>query len=134
LAGQIDLVFTTPDRLALLQAGSIKAYAVTSDTRSPADDIPTFAEMGLPLLSLINWYGLFVPKRTPKDIIGQLNGAVVETLADRATQFRLAHLGFEILPRERLTPEALGALQKADTEKWWPIIKKLGITPERGGQ
>jgi len=48
--------------------------------------------MGLPLLSLINWYGLFVPKRTPKDIIGQLNGAVVETLADRATQFRLAHL------------------------------------------
>jgi tripartite-type tricarboxylate transporter receptor subunit TctC len=86
--------------------------------------------MGLPALSFSQWLGLFVPKGTPKDIIGKLNGAVVETLADRATQSRLADLGFDVFPRERQPPEALGTLQKADAEKWWPLIKEFGIKAE----
>jgi hypothetical protein len=56
--------------------------------------------------------------------------AAVEALADPAVQSRLADLGHEIFPRERQTPEALGQLQKADAEKWWPIIKKFGIKAE----
>jgi len=128
VAGQIDLTIGTPDELQSVRAGSLKAYAVTSEKRwAVAPDIPTFAEMGLPALSFAQWLGLFVPKGTPKDIIGKLNGAVVETLADRATQSRLADLGFEIFPRERQTPEALGTLQKAGAEKWWPLIKQFGI-------
>jgi len=64
--------------LPLLRAGSIKAYAVTSDRRlTMAPDIPTFAEMGLPALSFAEWFGLFAPKGTPKDIIGRLNAAAV---------------------------------------------------------
>jgi tripartite-type tricarboxylate transporter receptor subunit TctC len=111
-----------------MRAGSIKAYAVTSDKRlAVASDIPTFAEMGLPALTYYAWDGLFAPKGTPKEIIGRLNVAAVEALADPSVRSRLADLGMEILPRGKQTPEALGALVKADAEKWWPIIKAAGI-------
>jgi tripartite-type tricarboxylate transporter receptor subunit TctC len=131
LAGQIDLLFGSPDQLPLMRAGTIKAYAVTSDTRLPkALDIPTFAEMGLPTVSFSGWLGLFAPKGTPKEIIGKLNAVLAEALADPAVSSRLADLGLEIFPREQQTPEALGALVKADAEKWWPIIKELGIKAE----
>jgi tripartite-type tricarboxylate transporter receptor subunit TctC len=128
VAGQIDLKLDALAQLPLVRAGSIKAYAVTSQTRSAlAPDIPTFAEMGLPRLSYSYWNGLFAPKGTPRDIIGKVNAAVVGALADQAVRSRLVDLGFEIFPREQQTPEALGALQKADAEKWWPIIKEFGI-------
>ncbi len=131
LAGQIDLYFTTPAELSLARAGSIKAYAVTSDTRlALAPDIPTFAETGLPSLSFSNWYGLFAPKGTPRDIIDKLDAAAVETLADPAVRSRLTDLGMDFFPRERQTPEALGMLVRADVGKWWPIIKQAGIKGE----
>jgi tripartite-type tricarboxylate transporter receptor subunit TctC len=131
VAGQIDLSFNSPDQLPLVRAGSIKAYAVTGDTRLAfAPDIPTFGEMGLPSVSYSGWYGLFAPRGTPKDIIGKLNAAAVEALADPRVRTRLVDLGYEVFPRERQTPEILGALVKADAEKWWPIIKELGIRAE----
>jgi tripartite-type tricarboxylate transporter receptor subunit TctC len=128
LAGQIDLSLGGADMLSQMRAGSIKAYAVTSDRRlALAPDVPTFAEMGLPGVFFSAWHGLFAPRGTPKDIIGKLNAAAVEALADPAVRSRLAELGTEIFPREQQTPEALGALQKSDAEKWWPIIKESGI-------
>ena len=131
MAGQIDMVFTSPVALPLVRAGSIKAYAVTSDTRSAlAPDIPTFNELGLPKLTRFGWYGLFAPKGTPKEIIGKLNASAVEVLTDAAVQSRFIELGYEVFPRQRRTPEALGAMQKADAEKWWPIIKELGLRAE----
>jgi tripartite-type tricarboxylate transporter receptor subunit TctC len=130
-AGQIDLYIGAPDQLPLMRAGSIKAYAVTSDARMVvAPDISTFGEMGLPTLSYSSWLGLFAPKGTPRDIIGKLNAAVIDVLADQAVRSRLVNLGFEIFPRGQQTPEALTGLQKADAEKWWPIIKELGIKAE----
>ena len=95
-----------------------------------APDIPTFAEAGLPALSYTSWYGLFAPKSTSRDVIGKLNTAAVEALADPAVQSRFAELGLEIFPRERQSPEALGAMVKSGAEKWWPIIKDLGIKAE----
>jgi tripartite-type tricarboxylate transporter receptor subunit TctC len=104
---------------------------VTSDTRlALAPDIPTFAEMGMPALSFSVWGGLFAPRGTPRDIIDKLNAAAVEALADPAVRSRLFELGFEVFPRERQTPEALGAMVKADAAKWWPIIKEFGIKAE----
>jgi tripartite-type tricarboxylate transporter receptor subunit TctC len=130
VAGQIDLIFGTPEGLALAQAGSIKVHAVTSETRWPlAPDVPTFAELGLPKISWSSWYGLFAPKGTPKEIISKLNAAAVEALADPAVRSRLVDLGYEIFPRNRQTPEALGALVKADAERTWPTIKAAGIKP-----
>jgi tripartite-type tricarboxylate transporter receptor subunit TctC len=132
VAGQIDLLFYGTDQLPLVRAGSIRAYAVASDTRlSLAPDIPTFGEMGLPLsFSGAAWNGLFAPKGTPRDIIDRLNAATVQALADPLVRSRLADLGYEIFPREQQTPKALGALQKAQIEKWWPLIKELGIKAE----
>jgi tripartite-type tricarboxylate transporter receptor subunit TctC len=131
MAGQIDFSFLTPDQLPLARAGVIKAYAVTSKTRlALAPDIPTFAEMGLPSVSWSSWTGFFAPKGTPRDIIDKLNVAVAEALADPAVRISIGNLGVEIFPREQQTPEALGALQKAEIEKWWPIIKEFGIKSE----
>ena len=131
VAGQIDLAFDAPIQLPLMRAGSIKALAVTSDVRlALAPDIATFAEIGFPALSWSNWYGLFAPKGAPRDILGKLNAATVGALADPAVRSRLVDLGLEIFPRERQTPEALSALQRAAAEKWWPIIKALGIKAE----
>jgi len=130
-AGHIEMLLNSLVPLPLVRAGSIKAYAVTGDTRLPAaSDIPTFAEMGLPALSYSGWFGCFAPRGTPKDIIAKLNAAAVGALADPAVRSRIADLGMDILPRERQTPEALGALVKADAEKWWPLMKELGIKAE----
>jgi tripartite-type tricarboxylate transporter receptor subunit TctC len=131
VAGQIDVTFGNQDQLPQMRAGSVKAFAVTSDARlAMAPDIPTFAEVGLPAVSYSAWDGLFAPKGTPKDIIGSLNAAAVEALADPAVRSRLIDLGYDIFPREKQTPEALGALVKADAARWWPIIKELGIKAE----
>jgi len=131
VAGQIDLMFAGADQLALTRAGSIKAYAVTSDTRlAAAPDVPTFREMGLPAVSYNTWAGLFAPKGTSMDVVAKLNAAAIEGLADPALRSRLIDLGFEIFPRERQTPQALAEFVKAGAEKWWPIIKELGIKAE----
>ena len=130
VAGYIDLGFFLPFQLPQVRSGSIKAYAVTSDTRlTLAPDISTFAEVGLPALSFSPWEAFFAPKGTPMEIIGRLNASAVAALADPAVRSRLVDFGYEVFSHERQTPEALGALQKADIEKWWPIIKELGIKP-----
>jgi tripartite-type tricarboxylate transporter receptor subunit TctC len=131
VAGQIDVSLGGPTELPLMRSGSIKAFAVTTDARLPqAPDLPSFAELGLPSVSYSPWFGLFAPRGTPKDIIGKLNAAAVEALADPAVRSRLAAAGVELFPRERQTPEALAAMVKADAEKWWPLIKELGIRAE----
>jgi tripartite-type tricarboxylate transporter receptor subunit TctC len=132
LAGQLDLLFDTPDNgLPHVQAGGLRAYAVTSDTRLAwASDIPTFAEMGLPALSYAEWGGLFAPKGTSLDIIAKLNAAAMAALADPAIKVRIGAFGPETFPRAQQTPEVLAALVKADAEKWWPIIKEFGIKVE----
>jgi tripartite-type tricarboxylate transporter receptor subunit TctC len=95
-----------------------------------APDVPTFRELELPSLSFSDWFGLFAPKGTPKDAVAKLNAAVVEALADPTVRSRLVELGQELFPPERQTPAALGEMAKADSERWWPIIKQLGIRAE----
>jgi tripartite-type tricarboxylate transporter receptor subunit TctC len=131
MAGQIDLLVDSLVQMPLVRAGNIKALAVTGDTRSArAPDIPTFVELGLPTVIYSGWAGFFAPKDTPKDIITKLNGAAVQALADPAVRSRLVDLATEIFPRDRQTPEALGALVKTEAEKWWPLIKQFGIKAE----
>jgi tripartite-type tricarboxylate transporter receptor subunit TctC len=132
VAGQIDLMFdSAANSLPQVRAGAIKAYAVMAKGRlAAAPDIPTVDEAGLPGLHLSIWYALFAPRGTPQNLIARLNAAVVAALANPAVRQRLADLGLEIFPRDQQTPEALGAFQKAEIEKWWPIIKAAGIKGE----
>jgi tripartite-type tricarboxylate transporter receptor subunit TctC len=131
VAGQIDLAFLDPTTsLAQVRAGRVTAYAVMAARLSSAPDIPTVDEAGLPGLYFSYWHGLWVPKNTPKSIIAKLNAAAVDALGDANLRSRLGDLGQEIFPRDQQTPEALGSTQKADAEKWWPIIKAAGIKAE----
>src|ERR1700674_2442525 len=99
VAGQIDLSLGAPTELPLMRSGSIKAFAVTPDAPLPqAPDIPSFAELGLPSLSHSAWFGFFAPKGTPKNIIGKLNAAAVEALADPVVLSRLAESGYVVFP------------------------------------
>jgi tripartite-type tricarboxylate transporter receptor subunit TctC len=132
VAGQIDLMFTSAaSSLPQVRAGGIKVYAVTANKRlSVAPDIPTVDEAGRPGLYGSVWFALFAPKGTPKSIIMKLNAAVADALADTVVRSRLIDLGQELPPRDQQTPEALGVLQKAEIEKWWPIIKAANIRGE----
>jgi len=132
VAGQIDLMIDqASNALPQVRSGNIKAYAVASKTRlAEAPDIPTVDEAGVPGFHFSHWYAFFVPKGTPKPIVGRLNAATVEALDDPAVRRRLTDLGLEIFQREQQTPEALAAYHKADIEKWWPIIKAAGIRAE----
>jgi tripartite-type tricarboxylate transporter receptor subunit TctC len=100
-------------------------------TRWPAaPDTPTFDEAGVPGLHASFWHGLWAPKGTPKDVIASLHAAIVETLADPSVRQRLTDLGQGLWPRDKQTPQALAAQQKAEVEKWWPIIKAANIRAE----
>ena len=132
LAGRLDLmVDQASNSLPQVRAGKIRVYAVTAKTRlSSAPDIPTVDEAGLPGLYVSVWFGIWAPKGTSHDIVAKVNAAMVSALADSAVRQRLADLGQEIPPREQQSPEALAAFHKAETEKWWPLVKAAGIKPE----
>ena len=132
VAGQIDLFCPeASNSLPLVKSGKVKPFAVLAKTRWPAaPDVPTIDEAGLPGLYIPFWHAFFVPAGTPKDIVGKLNAAAVAALADPATRARLIEMGQEIPARDMQTPEALAAFQKAEIEKWWPIIKAAGIKAE----
>ena len=117
------------DILSPARAGSVKAYAVTAKRRlAAAPDIPTVDEAGVPGLHVSAWFGLWAPKGTPQGLIGKLNASVVKALADPTVRRRLEEeLTLEIPLSDQQTPEVLGAYQKAEIEKWWPLIKAANI-------
>jgi tripartite-type tricarboxylate transporter receptor subunit TctC len=129
ISGQVDLlVVQGAVALPQVRAGKIKALANLSPQRSASmPEIPTADETGVPGLYMSGWFGFFAPKGTPKEVIAKVNAATVEALADPAVQKRFMELGLDVAPREQQTPEGLAAFQKAEIDKWWPIIKAAGI-------
>lgn len=132
IAGNADISFDqAASSLPMVRGGLVRAYAVTAKARlAAAPDIPTVDEAGLPGFYMTVWHGIWAPKATPKAVVDRLNVAVVETLSDPAVRKRLADLGQEIPAPDRQTPEALRAHQKAEIDKWWPVIKEAGIKVE----
>ena len=129
VSGQVDLlVVQGAVALPQIRGGKIKAIANLSPERSASmPDIPTSDEGGVPKLYMSGWFGFFAPKGTPKNVIATLNSAMVQALAEPAVRARFVELGLDVASREQQTPEGLAAFQKAEIEKWWPIIKEAGI-------
>jgi tripartite-type tricarboxylate transporter receptor subunit TctC len=132
IAGRVDFMIDTPSTsLPQVRSGAIKAYAVAAERRlDVAPDIPTTAEAGLPGFDLSFWLGVWVPKGTAGEIVMTLNAAIRGALADPSVQKRLHDLGQEIPLPNQQTPQALGALHRSETEKWWPIVKAANIRGE----
>ena len=132
VAGQIDLTFgQAANYLSHVRGGRLKAYAVLAKKRWwAAPDVPTMEEAGVPGFYMSFWHGLWVPKGTPKDIVARLNAAVQDALGDAALRQRFSDIGQEIWPRDQQTPQALAALQKAEIDKWWPVIRNANIKGE----
>jgi tripartite-type tricarboxylate transporter receptor subunit TctC len=130
LAGQVTMIFDTLSggSVAMYQSGKLHPFAVMGNTRVlSAPNIPTVDEVGLPGLYAAAWFGLWAPKGTPVEIIGKLNAAAVEALADPELRKRLEAQSAQFPPREQQTPEALAAFQKAEIAKWWPLIRAANI-------
>jgi tripartite-type tricarboxylate transporter receptor subunit TctC len=132
IAGQIDLVFDqASSALPLVRGGKVKTYGVTALKRLPsASDLPTLHEGGLADFQASYWFGLWAPKGTPAPVIEKLNTAVVAALTDAAVSKRLTDLGAVMPTPEQLKPAALGALQRSEIERWWPIIRAANIKGE----
>jgi tripartite-type tricarboxylate transporter receptor subunit TctC len=132
IAGLVDWAIPVPDTsVPQMRAGHIKIYAVAAPRRLPtAPEIPTVDEAGLPGFYISYWHGLWARAGTPKEVVATINAALVDALADAGVRQRLAEIGQEIFSREQQNPQALAALQKAEIEKWWPIIKAANIKAE----
>jgi tripartite-type tricarboxylate transporter receptor subunit TctC len=125
LAGHIPLGITDPpSAIAQIEARRIKALAISSRVRFPAlPAIPTFAESGLPGYESIGWFGFVAPARTPPEIIGKLNAAIVAALSDPAVLERIRVLGAEPMPG---TPEEFARFIRSEYEKWAKVVAESG--------
>jgi tripartite-type tricarboxylate transporter receptor subunit TctC len=129
LAGRLDAMFnTTGSLLQSVRVGQVRALAVTSAKRSAnAPEIATFAEAGVPGYEVESWYAVFVPARTPAEIVQKMHADVVRTLADPAVQARFEPLGVAVASS---SPAQMSARMKAETALWGPIIKAANIRGE----
>ena len=132
VSGHVDLlVVQGAVSLPQVRAGTIKAIANLSPQRSESmPEIPTSAEGGVPGFLMSGWFGFWAPKGTPKDVVATLNKAMRQVLADPAVKAKFAELGLDVASAEQQTPEGLAAFQKAEIDKWWPIIKAAGVKAE----
>jgi tripartite-type tricarboxylate transporter receptor subunit TctC len=132
VAGHIDLsIDQAISALPYIRQGQLRAFAVADSKRlASAPDIPTVDEAGAPGVYVISWFGMWMPKGTPHDVIAKFSAAAMEALADPAVKEKLAGLGQDVPPPEMQTPEALGKFYQAEIDKWWPIIKSAGIKNE----
>jgi len=129
LADRIDSMFnTTGSLLQSVRSGQVRGIAASTPQRSPlAPEIPTFAETGVPGFDVSSWYGMFVPSKTPKEIVAKMHDSVVRMLTEPAIRQRYETLGVEAASA---TPEQLTALMKAEITLWEPIIKAAGVKLE----
>jgi tripartite-type tricarboxylate transporter receptor subunit TctC len=128
MGGQVQVMFDVmPGSLPLIQAGKVRALAVTTRQRADAlPDVPTVADT-VPGYEASTWFGFAAPKGTPPEIIAKLNAVINAGLADPAMRARLAEVGSEPMP---LSPDAFGALVAAETAKWAKVVKAAGLKAE----
>ena len=127
IGGQVQVMFdATLTALPQIKAARLRALGVTTAKRSPQlPDVPTIAEAGLPGYEAVGWFGFAAPARTPKDVVGKLNGEIVRILGLPEVRERLIALGAEPVGD---SPEEFERFRKAEMLKWAKVIKALNLT------
>jgi tripartite-type tricarboxylate transporter receptor subunit TctC len=119
------MIADLPVLLPHVQSGRVRPLAITVSKRSALlPDLPTMGEQGVPKVDAANWYGIFVPGKTPRDIVDKLNAGLNKALSDRDLRERLTGRGADPAPG---TPEQLAAMLKTDFNKWGPIVKAANV-------
>ena len=129
MASNVNMMFDQMySAMPSIKAGKLRPIAITSEKRSPLlPDVPSFTEMGLPKVKVLNWQGLVAPKGTPKAIIDKLNAAANEVLKDPKLRALMLEQGNEMGGG---TPEEFNALIKSEAAKWSVVVKVANIKPE----
>jgi len=129
IGGRVQVMFDSiASALPHIRASKLRAIAVASNTRSSLlPNLPTVAESGLPGYSAHSWLGIFVPAGTPQSVVERLQGDLVAAIDDPEAQARLIEAGFE--PKSS-TQEAFAKLVREEMEKWRPVVKMSGATPD----
>jgi tripartite-type tricarboxylate transporter receptor subunit TctC len=129
IAGQVSIMAgNIPQMLPQVRAGRLRALGVTTAQRAAAEpDIPTIAESGLPGFESVQWYGLFAPAHTPRDIVDRLNKDTIAMLRVSQNRERLAADGAEVVGS---SPDAFAAFYQAELRKWAKVVRDAGIKPE----
>ncbi len=129
IGGQIQFFFSVPvNVMSVVKAGRLRALAVTGKERIPTlPDVPSFAEIGMPEVSLATWQGLGAPAATPKGIIDKISAEVAKLVAAPDTKEKLAAQGFDPFYNN---PQQTAALVKRDIDRFGKIIKEAGIKTE----
>jgi tripartite-type tricarboxylate transporter receptor subunit TctC len=129
ITNRIDSMFnTTGSLLQSVRSGQTIALAASTPKRSPlAQEIPTFAESGVPGFDVTGWYAVFVPAKTPADIVSKMHEGMAKALSDSAVKQKFEILGVEAASS---TPDQLTGLSKIEFDLWSPIIKANNIKGE----
>ena len=129
VAGQIPVMFTTTgDLLPHYKAGKLRLLATSAPQRTPfTPDVATFAEQGFASLSSEEWFGLYAPAHTSAAVVQAANNAMRKALQERSVIDSLAQLG---LIAAASSPADMAESQRAQTERWGPLVKKIGFTAD----
>jgi tripartite-type tricarboxylate transporter receptor subunit TctC len=128
MGGQIDVFFSDPSALALVQGGKLKAIAVSSPSRSARlPEVPTVTESGLTGFVYQNWYGFVAPAKTPDHVVNLLNREFRRALGSPDVQERLTAAGMDVVPG---TPEAFASFMEQDLKRWTKVIRSGNIKLE----
>lgn len=129
VGGQIPAAMNpSGDYLQYMKAGRVRVLATSGKKRSPyLPDVPTFTELGYPDVTSEEWFGFYAPAKTPSAAIAAANAAITAALKDKSVVDALALVG---LVANGSTPQEMAADQKAEYERWGPLVKQIGFTAE----
>ena len=130
VAGQIDFLFDqTLGAIPQIQAGTIKAFAVTSSARlDQLKDLPTLQEAGLTRFEVTQWHALYAPARTPKAVLEKIGAALEKALGDPIIIKRFAELGSSMFPEGKRGAAEARTMLTSEVEMWAKVIKSAGVS------
>ncbi len=126
IPGRVHLLFSGGATLETAKAGKVRVLGYSGASRTKiAPEVPTIAESGVPGFEVVSWYGIFVPAKTPPDIVNRMSADTATALADPAVSGRLDQLGYTAASS---TPAELGKMLRSEIDKWSRVIKDAGIS------